>query len=154
MTNDEFNNMVTAFRIAQDELILKKGHDYTIASADRLFNFKFVGDLLGLKPEQVCAVYWLKHVIAILTYLKTGRIESEEPLDGRFLDEANYLLLLKACLNESEYNERGASATSTVTHSHEAGCLCGDCIINRAIVQTPGSVSSRGAAGASALRHR
>lgn len=129
MKNEEFDQMVNQFRWDQDDLIATKGHDYTIASPDRLFNFKFVGDLLGLRPEQVAAVYWLKHVMAILTHLKTGKLESSEPIEGRFLDEANYALLLQACMKE----DKPPSTTAEIPniYGHKVGCACDRCLFIR-----------------------
>ena len=92
MTNRQFQKLVRDFRQQQDKLILKKGYDYTMGNPDRLFNFKWVGETLGIDPLQVLGVYWLKHVLAILTFIKHRKIKSEA-LAGRFLDEANYNLL-------------------------------------------------------------
>ena len=101
MTNDEFTRLVKAFRNSQDTLVQTKGHDYTQASDDRLSNFKEIANFLGLTPRQVWAVYWLKHVFAICTYIKTGKLESEG-IESRFLDEQNYSLLGMAILAEEE----------------------------------------------------
>jgi hypothetical protein len=100
MTNEEFTNIVTELRVKQDELILKKGHDYTVGNQDRLFNFKWVAGIVGITPEQCALVYMLKHVLAIATSVKFGHTASDEPLEGRFLDATNYLLLLKGIIDE------------------------------------------------------
>ena len=100
MRNKEFTKFISDFRKEQDKLIKSKGFDYTIAGSDRLFNFKFVADLIGITPRQVAAVYWLKHVLAILTYVRYGKLESEG-IDGRFIDEANYNLLMKAVCHDT-----------------------------------------------------
>lgn len=100
MTNKQFNKFIKAFRKAQDELIIKKGHDYTQASPDRLHNFHYVAKLTGLTPLQVWSVYWFKHVFAIATFIKCGSVMSED-IEGRFLDENNYSLLGRALLEES-----------------------------------------------------
>ena len=101
MTNRQFETMVRNFRERQDKLILTKGHDYTVGNGeeDRLWNFKFVADMLGISPLQALGVYWLKHVLAICTYIKLGKVESED-IDGRFLDESNYNLLGRALIND------------------------------------------------------
>jgi len=99
MDNKVFEELVKKFREEQDSLIIQKGHDYTIANQDRLFNFKFVAELVGITPLQVAAVYWLKHVLAISTFVKTGKLESEG-IYSRHLDEANYNLLMMAISRE------------------------------------------------------
>lgn len=101
MKNSEFERMVFHFRERQDKLILTKGHDYTVGNGDedRLWNFKTVASMLGISPLQALGVYWLKHVFAICTYIKMGKVESED-IDGRFLDESNYNLLGRALIND------------------------------------------------------
>jgi hypothetical protein len=101
MNNRDFEKMVRQFREQQDKLIIIKGHDYTVGNGDgdRLWNFKFVGEMLGISPLQALGVYWLKHVLSICTYIKMGKVESEG-IDGRFLDESNYNLLGRALIND------------------------------------------------------
>lgn len=101
MKNSEFEKLVIKFRERQDKLILTKGHDYTVGNGDedRLWNFKTVAGMLGISPLQALGVYWLKHVFAICTYIKLGKVESED-IDGRFLDESNYNLLGRALIND------------------------------------------------------
>ena len=101
MTNKQFEKLLKEFRLQQDKLVKTKGHDYTIGQGeeDRLFNFKWVAEVLGISPLQVMAVYWLKHILAILTFIKTGSVKSEG-LAGRFLDENNYNLLGYALTKE------------------------------------------------------
>ena len=99
MTNKQFDKFIKQLRRKQDAIITSKGHDYTQGNPDRLYNFKFVARHLGLTPMQVWSVYWLKHVLAILTFIQTGSVKSEG-IEERFLDEANYNLLGQAILNE------------------------------------------------------
>lgn len=108
MDNKDFTALVERFRTEQDDLLVKKGHDYTQGNDDRLDNFKQVAHLLGMKPSQVWAIYWLKHVFAICTYIKFGKLESEG-IFSRFLDENNYNLLGAALLDE-EANDKSKSS--------------------------------------------
>lgn len=78
-----------------------KNHDYTAASQDALANFKTVAETLGLKPRQVWAVYFMKHVMAVLAWAKTGKVESEG-MTGRFVDLVNYAAIGNALLQEPE----------------------------------------------------
>jgi hypothetical protein len=105
MKNTEFEKMVRSFREKQDELIISKGHDYTVGNgdSDRLWNFKTVAEMIGITPMQALGVYWLKHVLAICTYIKLGKVESED-IDGRFLDESNYNLLGRALIHDLSRN--------------------------------------------------
>ena len=108
MTNNQFTKFIKNFRRKQDELISRKGHDYTIGNKDRLFNFKFVAELIGITPAQVAAVYWLKHILAILTYVKFGKVESED-IDSRFFDESNYNALMRAVFYDQNKTRKNKS---------------------------------------------
>jgi hypothetical protein len=88
------------------EILDTKGPDYS-NSDDRLANFKRLGSLLGIPPIQVWAVYAMKHMDAIMTYAKSGKVESEE-ITGRFLDLANYAVLGAALVQESQYRAKGS----------------------------------------------
>lgn len=78
-----------------------KGIDYTIGNADRLYNFKSIAEIIGITPEQVWAVYFWKHVCAVLSWAKTGRVESEG-IKGRFIDIANYAKLGRLIAEEGK----------------------------------------------------
>ena len=100
MTSDEFNQVVTSARQRQDELLQRKGHDYTRANPDRLYNFKHTGESIGVDPLKVWAVYAGKHWDAVMTFVKTGKVESEA-IVGRLDDLHNYLYLLEGLLKEN-----------------------------------------------------
>jgi len=86
--------------IAEEKEILNtKGQDYTQRDKDRLANFKNVARDLGVEPEVAWAVYFMKHIHAIMTWVKTGKVESEG-LEGRFADIRNYALLGRAIYEE------------------------------------------------------
>ena len=105
MTKKRFNKFLKEFHKAQESLLITKGHDYTQGSNDRLLNFKEVAQLTGMTPLQVWAVYWMKHVFAICTYIKFNKLTSEN-IESRFLDEANYSVLGAALITERETNNK------------------------------------------------
>lgn len=93
------------FSEKQAEILLGKGHDYTAGKADvdANANFKIIAELLDgakMTPYTVAMVYFLKHVLSLITYCKTGKQESGESLEGRHLDIANYSFILKTILDE------------------------------------------------------
>jgi hypothetical protein len=77
---------------ACDKILATKGHDYTQGSKDRCANFYEAAAFLGQSPFQVWSVYFYKHLTAIFSFAKHGRVESE-PIEGRIHDAINYLLL-------------------------------------------------------------
>jgi hypothetical protein len=103
MNKGVFNVLVEAAREEQDKILDLKGQDYTMQSEDRLYNFKTIADMVGITPMQVWAVFWLKHVFAIVNYAKGGR--ESEPIEGRFVDNENYSYLGRGLVEER--NEDG-----------------------------------------------
>ena len=114
MTKKDFNKFIRKFHKSQEKLLITKGHDYTQGSDDRLLNFKEVAQLTGMTPIQVWGIYWLKHVFAICTYIKFGKVSSEA-IEGRFLDEANYNLLGLALIDESSKTRK---SSKKITKAH------------------------------------
>ena len=82
-------------------MLSEKGADYTQQSDDVHHNFKIVAEQLGLTPLQVWAVYAEKHWLAIMTYIKHGALASE-PIESRFRDLGNYLLLGEGLLEDKQ----------------------------------------------------
>lgn len=83
-----------------------KGDEYT-DGADRLLDFRRIGNLLGKKPSEVAMTYLWKHLNAILLAVQRGEgyawaweTEGGEGLKQRIADARNYLILLAACLDE------------------------------------------------------
>jgi hypothetical protein len=66
---------------------------YTVGSDDVLANFKRVALRADIHPWQAWAVYFLKHVDALLTAATRADLPQAEPLVGRFADAINYLKL-------------------------------------------------------------
>jgi hypothetical protein len=112
MKHEDFNTLVREARAAQDDILLTKGADYAdqgVFGDDKLANFKEVERRLRGAPldaTTICAVYWLKHVIAMERWVRDRKVSSE-PIEGRFDDEANYNPLLRACAQEYQEDERG-----------------------------------------------
>lgn len=100
MTGETFDKLVAETLKKCAEIRDSKGKDYS-DNDDRFSNFKVIAELLGLTPLQVWAVYYLKHVIAIMTFVKTGELASE-PIESRFHDTINYDLLGSGLATEAK----------------------------------------------------
>jgi hypothetical protein len=83
------------------ELTKVKGEDYTKGNPDVLANFK-EGDFLGLNPYQTLGVYMKKHIDAIYNFIKTAGEHESEPIDTRIQDAINYLIFLKALIEDEK----------------------------------------------------
>ena len=99
MEAKRFEVIVQNARRRQDDLLELKGADYTGGNADRLHNFKDNAKILDIDPETVWAVYFMKHIAAIMTYVKDGKVQSEN-ITGRIDDAINYLYLLEGLIED------------------------------------------------------
>jgi hypothetical protein len=98
------NARIAEYQREQMEILDSKGADYTggMASVDGNRNFKEVARRLEgapITPLTVLFVYFEKQLLAVETYLKTGRVESEG-LEHRFNDLANYANLARSLWEE------------------------------------------------------
>lgn len=94
MNNQDFIRAILELEEQANDILDVKGAEYTLGKGeeDRHTNFKEVANLLGLEPKQVWAIYWLKHVFSILSWVK-GSTFGSEPAVNRFSDERNYCYL-------------------------------------------------------------
>ena len=103
MTNEAFAACLNALDEEANSILKAKGPEYAGHGEDnRLANFETIAELLRGAPIDaltVAAVYWLKHVFAICTYVRTRR-EGSEPMFGRWADERNYNALTWACYED------------------------------------------------------
>ena len=76
------------------DLIMKdKQPEYTNLNPDVLHNFKTTAENLGLEPQEVWAVFFYKHVQAILSHAHNPDMNAAEPIESRYADAINYLFL-------------------------------------------------------------
>lgn len=92
MNRDEFRKLVTENQKMESELLECKGAEYA-KDSDVLSNFKEIGELVSLPPLHIWSVYFMKHIYAILSYVREGETRSTESIESRFQDARNYLLL-------------------------------------------------------------
>jgi len=96
-----FDAIVARARARQDAILRTKGADYTRHEEDRLSNFKRAAEALDLSPFRVWAIFAMKHMDAIMAFIKTGKTESEG-IESRIDDVHNYLYLLEGLIEEEE----------------------------------------------------
>jgi len=101
MNKAEFQGILDATSHTLDTLTESKGREYA-NSTDQLANFKRLSAQLGLTKEQVVMVYLSKHLDSIHSYVKNPSQDLSEPIDGRIDDAILYLVLLKACIRETD----------------------------------------------------
>lgn len=109
MEYKEFDLLLDQIIYKEKEIGNTKAKEYT--QGNRLDNFKRLANELGLTSEQVWAVYFKKHVDAIMSYCKTGKVLSED-IRGRILDARVYLSLLWGLVEEKEQIKADAEITN------------------------------------------
>lgn len=102
MRHDEFMKIHDEFTSKMREICAVKNRDYSVRG--RVLDFGPTAQELGVTELAVWGVYFLKHVRAILNYVRDGRVCSE-PIENRLLDVANYCVLLQALIHEQAANK-------------------------------------------------
>lgn len=94
MTQEEF------IRVIKDDLYdaaakirSAKEPEYTMESVDILNNFKQSALRAGVSPMQVWSIFFDKQLTSIQSHIKNPKLAQAEPLDSRWADLYNYLLL-------------------------------------------------------------
>lgn len=101
MTQKEFYNTVTNLYESASEIREAKQPEYTMESADILNNFKQSAIRAGVSPMQVWSIFFDKQLSSIQAHIKNPDLVQAEPLDSRWADLYNYLLLGFALYKES-----------------------------------------------------
>ena len=101
MDNMRFMKIRKELNQVCEDILGIKGMDYTIGQqdSDKLYNFREVAKMIGIEALDVLTIYWLKHVFAILAFVKTKKAGSE-PIGLRIADARNYLDLMAALIEE------------------------------------------------------
>jgi hypothetical protein len=92
---DELHEMSRKIRIAKEP-------EYTMESSDVLNNFKKAASRAGITPLQVWSIFFDKQLSSIQAHIKNTNLPEAEPLDSRWADLYNYLLLGFALYKESD----------------------------------------------------
>jgi len=100
MTFDDFDKFQNKLFSECFDIAQTKGKEYA-NGADRMGNFNRLSERLGISPEQVLYVYLTKHLDAIESYVKTGKVMSEEGIRGRITDAITYLTILAGMAESS-----------------------------------------------------
>lgn len=115
MKPDERAGLVKQLQEAEWDILETKAREYA-SDTDTLANFKIIADILNVAmpmpdgyswtPQMICAVYWLKHVLAILDNSARGEALSESEF-SRTLDARVYTGIMYFLNKESYGCEEG-----------------------------------------------
>tara|TARA_Y100001937_G_scaffold10196_1_gene12493 strand:- start:817 stop:1125 length:309 start_codon:yes stop_codon:yes gene_type:complete len=102
MTQKEFIETKRYILKKAEDIMNAKQPEYTNKSIDVLNNFKSTAESIGITPMEVWAVFFNKHIQAILSHAGDPNLKQAEPIESRFADAINYLTLGFALLKEKE----------------------------------------------------
>lgn len=103
MTASERAAFVTAFLDTYCLPVLaSKGAEYSRGESDVNSNFKRVAEGAGITPLKAAYVYACKHWDSISNFVKNPDTTLSEPLEGRFGDMLNYLLIMASIIKEGD----------------------------------------------------
>jgi hypothetical protein len=89
---EEMQKIISVLRAQCDRVMWSKMDDYTLGDKDQLHNFYSAAAFLGKDVRQVWATYFYKQIAAVMSWAKTGKVESEGLL-SRMVDICNYAAL-------------------------------------------------------------
>jgi hypothetical protein len=101
MIQEEFNAIVSILRVEAQDVRRLKQPEYTLENTDILNNFKQSAIRAGVDPMQVWSIFFDKQLSSIQAHIKNPNLKQAEPLDSRWHDLYNYLLLGFALYKES-----------------------------------------------------
>lgn len=101
VTHESFKKNINAWFGAAEVEINRKNADYAGESESAFAAFEEVAEALGLTPMEVWATYYMKHVQALMRYIKGGKLESEG-IRSRLLDLTTYPAILEAMITDGE----------------------------------------------------
>ena len=103
MTTETFNRIITEQIERSTNVLIKKAGEYA-TEKDRLHNFKVAAALQGISVKEALAGMMCKHTVSVYDMCRDRKPHSIEMWNEKITDSINYLLLLRAVVEESEDN--------------------------------------------------
>jgi|TARA_R110001606_G_scaffold289416_1_gene437425 hypothetical protein len=111
MTKQEFQETRKYILEKAQDIMDAKQPEYTNKSIDVLYNFISTAKSIGIEPMEVWAVFFNKHVQAILSHAGDPNMKQAEPIESRYADAINYLFLGFALLIQDDNKKDIISGT-------------------------------------------
>ena len=100
MTTNDFNQVIENQTIRINRVLFDKAKEY--ATDDRLHNFKVAAGLQGVPTKQALAGMMVKHTVSVYDMCMNECTFPIEIWDEKITDHINYLILLRAIIEEEE----------------------------------------------------
>lgn len=103
MTSSEFTLVFEEQMARCKSILLTKRDEY--ATADVLSNFKSAAGLIRSTPRAALAGMMLKHTVSVYDMCREPELRPIEVWNEKITDHINYLILLRACVEEEINNK-------------------------------------------------
>lgn len=100
MKTARFNQIIDAQLGACKDILQHKAKEY--ATEDRLHNFRVAAGLQGVSAKNALSGMMAKHTVSVYDMCGSEESFSPELWDEKITDSINYLLLLRALVQEDE----------------------------------------------------
>jgi hypothetical protein len=101
MTQEKFNKIVEEMLDKCKSTLIKKQNEYNLDN-DRLSFFKEGNELTKLPPERILYLFMFKHIKSLADMIASEKAYSKELWEEKIQDNINYLLLLRALLEDDK----------------------------------------------------
>ena len=98
MKTEDFNNIIEDQLNRSKDVLCSKAAEY--ATDDRLHTFKVAAELQGCSTKKALAGMMAKHTVSIYNMCVSDKLNSTEMWNEKITDHINYLLLLRAIIEE------------------------------------------------------
>lgn len=106
MKTDRFNHIIDTQLDACKDILQHKAKEY--ATEDRLHNFRVAAGLQGVPAKNALGGMMSKHTVSIYDMCGSEESYSKELWNEKITDSINYLLLLRALIQEDELDKTDA----------------------------------------------
>ena len=103
MKTDRFNQIIDSQLDTCKDILQSKATEY--ATEDRLHNFRVAAGLQGVSAKNALGGMMAKHTVSIYDMCVSEESFSHQLWDEKITDSINYLLLLRAVIQEEELDK-------------------------------------------------
>ena len=111
MTAERFKKVIEEQLDMCKDILVVKAEEY--ATQDRLHNFKAAGGMMECDPKEALAGMMAKHTISIYDMCRSGKKYEMYKWDEKITDHINYLLLLRAIVDEELEGDQEKTVATT-----------------------------------------
>lgn len=104
MNSEWFEKVIKKQIKTCEDVLIGKAKEYA-TDDDRLHNFKNAAGMMSCDPKNALAGMMAKHTISVYDMCRSGKDYPIELWDEKITDHINYLLLLKAIVEEDHWHE-------------------------------------------------